>query len=545
MAKGGLVRDLRAERLTSAARSPSWHCDDGPGRRLALTELVDSWLTDLWSSAVDSSAAGGAGVALTAVGSLARGDAGPASDLDLVLLHDGHALSVAEVAELAERIWYPVWDAGVRLDHSVRTPNQCRDVGGHDLAAGVGLLDLRVVAGDGELVAATRSRLLDDWRGAARRRLPELLRAMDERAERFGEARFLLEPDLKESRGGLRDVTLLRALSASWLADRPHAPVDEAQQVLLDVRDALQVVTGRATDTLVLAEQDTVAGLVGADDADDLLTRVSAAARTISYAVETTTRRARQAVPSRRLRRGPRTPRLRPLGHGLVEHDGELVLGAGVRPAHDPVLAVRAAATAAQHGLPLSPVTVTHLAEDSAPLPSPWPPAAREAFLDLLGAGPALVPTWEALDLAGITSRWVPAWEGVRSRPQRNAVHRHTVDRHLVETVVGAGRFLRDVERPDLLLVAALLHDLGKLPGSADHSATGAPLARRAAEHLGYEPRDVEVVERLVREHLTLVDLATRRDPDDPRTVEGLVAAVDGRTDVLDLLRALTEADAV
>ncbi|WP_460461277.1 [protein-PII] uridylyltransferase family protein, partial [Angustibacter peucedani] len=321
------MRDLRAERLTSAARSPSWHRDDGPGRRQVLTDLVDGWLGELWADAVAQTPAAGsgtAGVALAAVGSLARGDAGPASDLDLVLLHHGHALAADEVAALADRVWYPVWDAGMRLDHSVRTPAQCREVGGHDLAAGVGLLDLRVVAGDAELVAATRSRLLDDWRGAARRRLPELLDALDERAERFGEAAHLLEPDLKESRGGLRDVTLLRALSASWLADRPHGPVDAAHRVLLDVRDALQVVTGRPTDTLVLPEQDTVAGLVGADDADDLLTRVSGAARTISYAVDTTVRRARHAVPSRRLRRGPRRPRLRPLGHGLVEHDGEL-----------------------------------------------------------------------------------------------------------------------------------------------------------------------------------------------------------------------------
>ncbi len=193
-------------------------------------------------------------------------------------------------------------------------------------------------------------------------------------------------------------------------------------------------------------------------------------------------------------------------------------------------------------------------------------------FTALLGTGRDLLPVWETLDQAGLVDDLVPAWERVRCAPQYSSVHRHTVDRHLLETCVQAARLVRQVHRPDLLLVAALLHDIGKggsqgdgpaeaagalngsangsapAPGRTDgsavgHSEVGADLVHRLAPRWGFEPADVATLVRLVRHHLLLIETATRRDLDDPATIRQVAAAV-GDAETLDLLTALTEADA-
>jgi len=534
--------DLNQQRLDLADTRGFAAPGAGQERRFAMAALGRTWIADIWREATRGARLDG--VALAGVGSLARGDAGPLSDFDLVLLHDGRSLSTKEVTSLADRIWYPIWDGGAKLDHSVRTVNQCRTVAAGDLSAAIGLLDLELIAGDEQVVAAARSTVGHDWRANARRRLPELVESLEARHQRHGDLAQTIEPDLKEARGGLRDMTVLRALTAAWLADRPHGQVDTAYGTLLDTRDALHMVTGRGRDRLGLEEHDAVASLLGHPDADAMLVVVSNAARTLSYAIDGTVRRAAQSQRARTLRVGPRRPVLKPLGFGLFEHDGEVVLGAHLDPSRDPLLVLRAAVAAARRGLPLSPATLANLAAHSPAITEPWTPLARSLFVDLLAAGPGLIAVWEGLDLAGLIDRWLPEWSAVRSRPQRNAVHRHTVDRHLIETVVQATGLRHEVERPDLLLLAALMHDIGKIADAHDHSLVGAPLAATAARRLGLDEAAVEVVELLTREHLTLIDLATRRDPADRATISAVTTAVSGRRDVLEMLRALTEADA-
>ncbi len=530
---------IRAARLDLAGTREFTSPGAGAVRRAAITAATRSWLTDLYADAVGDRD----GIALAAVGSLGRGTSGPLSDLDLVLVHDGRGFAGTDLGTMAERLWYPIWDSGLLLDHSVRSTAQCRSVARSDPAAAVGLLDLTRIVGDPEVVAGVRATVAHDWRAGSRTRLPAFVETVRTRHHRHGDLSQQIEPDLKEALGGLRDVTVLHALTRAWLADRPHGRIEPAMSQLLDVRDALHVVTGRGRDRLVREEHDAVAALLGLPDADELLTRVSTSARTIAWALESTMRRAGQSQRARTLRVGPRRPTLTPLGHGLFAHDGEVVLGTPRRAQEEATAALRAAVVASRNRLPIAPRTLANLAEGPA-LPTPWLDEVRDLFTDLLASGAGLAPVWEGLDQVGLVDRWLPEWAGVRCRPQRNPVHRHTVDRHLVETVERAVVLSRDVSRPDLLLLAALLHDIGKVAGSRDHSRTGADLAGPILDRWGVPAPDRDLVVHLVREHLTLIEVATRRDLADPATVAAVCELVDDDIETFELLRALTIADA-
>lgn len=476
-------------------------------------------------------------VALVAVGGYGRQEPASGSDFDLVLLHrDGR-----QVAELANSLWYPIWDAGVGLDHSVRTVDHAVSVAREDLKAILGLLDARHVAGDADLTASLREKVFATWRRDVRKRLPELVAAVQERTERAGELAFLLEPDLKESRGGIRDGHAMTAIAAAWVADSPDETVRSAYDWLLDVRGELHRRSSRGSDRLVKQEHAPVAAALGMDDTDEFLRRVFEAGRTVAYATDDACRKAAVATrPTRRLGRRPATRR--PLADGVVEQDGEVHLARDADPGADPVLVLRTAAAAAQAGLPLATHTARRLAAESVPLDVPWPDAARDALVAALGAGRPAIGVFEALDQVGMLVRLIPEWEAVRCKPQHNAAHRFTVDRHLIEAAVEAAALTRRVSRPDLLLLGALLHDIGKgYPG--DHTDAGVAIVPAIAARFGLPPDDVATVTDLVRHHLLLPDTATRRDLDDPATIDIVTSAITDQSR-LELLHALTEADA-
>ena len=494
----------------------------GLGFGAAYSALADEWVRELLGPE--------SGVAVIAAGALGRRELAPASDLDLVLVHDGRR----DAAEVAQRIWYPIWDARIALDHSVRTPKEVTAIAETDLKVVLGLLDGRPIAGDESLAERVITSVRERWISGARKRLTELQTIGDERHAKDGDVAHLLGPDLKQGKGGLRDLRVLHALEVAvpvW--DPPSAALETANEELLAVRVALHRVAG-SSDRLLLDYQDGVAAALGLADADALMMRVAAAGRTVAWVYDDAWRRARSWVagPKGRGAGGDRD-----LGPGLVLRDGELDV-TGNADLADSSLVLRAAAQAARLDVPFRRGALERLV-DAAPPGDPWTDVSRDAFVGLLGSGQALVAVVEALEHFDLMTRILPEWEPVRSRPQRNAFHRFTVDRHLIETVVQASSSTRSVARPDLLLVGALLHDLGKgYPG--DHTIAGIELIATIGPRLGYEPADVAVLETLVREHLLLPSIATSRDLTDPATIE-LVAAAVGDRETLHLLAALTQ----
>ncbi|MDQ4053262.1 MAG: HD domain-containing protein, partial [Actinomycetota bacterium] len=190
----------------------------------------------------------------------------------------------------------------------------------------------------------------------------------------------------------------------------------------------------------------------------------------------------------------------------------------------------------------LAPPTAARLVRECSPLPDPWPTEARQLLVRLLASGRGLLAVWETLEETGALVGFLPEWERIRLLPHASVIHRFTVDRHVVETCIEASSLIRSVARPDVLMIAALLHDIGK--GSlAEHSVAGEPIARAITTRMGFDAEAVELVSLLVRWHLLLAETATTRDPDDPATVDVVTSRL-GSAEALSLLAALTEADA-
>ena len=497
-------------------------------------------------------------MAIVAAGSYARRELAPGSDIDVLLIHDRRS-EPESVRRIAEALWYPLWDAGFVLGHGVRTKAEALALAQEDLDALTALLEIRFVAGNSTVAAATHQQAKKLARRKRKKILTQLVVAAANRADHPGPIAEMLEPNLKDGAGGLRDIDALSWAAAcfsndsgglSALVDRGALEIGDreilagARTNLLDARLALHRVTGTSSDVLTLQEQDAVAEMLtinqSADPADDLIRSLAESARAVTWITSDAWRR----VGSR-----PRRSR-RPTAtqfSGISKHHESIVIDISADP--DTPTALRAAVVAAKAGLPLERSSLERLrTEKSSPMQ--WDVTERGLFVELLQAGPSMISVVEALDQVGVMTALLPEWEAVRALPQRNAYHRFTVDRHLLECVaecadlLTASGFNGDIARrcrTDLLLLGALLHDIAK-GNAGDHSTLGAQIARTVGERMGLDAHAIDVLSWLVQNHLLLADTATRRDLADEETIVRFGRAV-GDTERLDLLYALTISD--
>ncbi|MGH1494007.1 MAG: [protein-PII] uridylyltransferase [Acidimicrobiales bacterium] len=521
----------------------------------AHAEETDRWFRQVATEALDDLD----GIALLAVGGYGRGQLSPFSDVDVVLVHD----ESVDGSHVAEALWYPVWDRGLKMGYVVVTPAQAKVLLADEFEWATAFLDTRLIAGDRDLMNQIDVLTAEAWRDRREPLLEKLVNTVEARHKARGDVAFQIEPNLKEGRGGLRDVHALgwatRALPG-FADDFLHELTDDID-TLLEARVELHRLNGRPGDIMTLDDQDGVAAALGDEGAQQLMLRLALAARRIAWysdeAWSRWNRAKRHDGESRGDAADPETSASQTAGQAPLELVSAAVgdtsrfsVGRGliaIRPdagiSSDPLLLLKLAVLAAETGLVMSRQSLTDLAWQGTEIERPWPEEARNLFSALFLTGRAAIPVVEDLDQFGLMERLIPEWTAVLCKPQRNVLHTFTVDRHLCEAAANASALVDRVTRPDLLVVGALLHDIGKgYPG--DHTEVGMELIAEIAERMGYPPSDVAVLVDLCRHHLLLPDVATRRDLSDPGTIKAVAAAVDS-VPFLDLLAALTEADSI
>ncbi|HTE85402.1 MAG TPA: HD domain-containing protein, partial [Dehalococcoidia bacterium] len=527
---------LECRRALTAERSG----DGGTVVCRLLTETMDACLSSVAAPLANSK------VAVVALGGYGRAELCLHSDIDLIVLHAGRL-----PAGSPEAVFYPLWDAGLKVGHSVRSVNEAVTAARERLETLTALLDARLVTGDSALLDDLLATLGEQLR---RGRIPltgPLAQAEQERRER--EPFQLLAADLKSGRGGLRTLQALHwDRRSKVLAGPPEPPLlpqaeSDALGTLLRFRNALHAIAGSHYDLYAFDLRPRVASWLGLEP--------DAAGKSLYTAMRTADILAREywnlQSTSTREADSARLHRVRDIWrrHGPTTTEPSESPG---RPVPSPLVLAAQTLDSAPHPHIFTPDQAAHI---QTPVSTPWDDADRAALVKLLAAGNRGWDIFTALETLGWVDRVFPEWRHVVATPQHTPFHLHPLDTHLWRTVIE----LLAITRPssdepwcsevaaelvslDAALLSALLHDIGKgLPG--DHSATGADAAAALLRRAGFGPSQTSIISGAVRHHLLLPTVATRRDIDDPRVVRQVADQV-GDLQLLRILYLLSVADA-
>lgn len=436
--------------------------------------------------------AGDRGVAVVALGGYGRRELSPHSDVDLMLLHDHN-----DVSELAGDLFRPLWDAGLKVGHSVRTVKEAASAARERFDTQTTLLTSRFVSGSQDLF----DRLLEEVSVVTRARPMRRHLVAAERARREETPFLVMAANVKNGRGGLRTLQGFewerrREALIGRFSSGPNPDEAQAHESLLRVRNALHVVAGRAHDVYSPELREPVARWLGADPfsvAGDLVSSLE-----------------------------------------IVDHLAEN----------------RWPEVSEDRDAPLTRRVWSRISGKAEPLSGETVPTIDQ-FVLMLEAGEEGRIAFERLRERGLLDEILPEWEVVRGLPQMEPFHEHPVGAHLwrsvhemLELMSGDdhyGRVARELEQPDLLPLIAFLHDIGKGHGG-DHAEVGAMISRSFCGRMGMAPEPSDLVVAAVRHHLLLPLTATRRDLDDPAVVEEVASEL-GSLDLLQVLYLLTVAD--
>ncbi len=544
------------------------------------------WLTDRCvACALDAAArrlhplptpTGAERLSVLAVGGYGRGEMAPFSDVDLLFLTPYKITPWAESA--IETTLYILWDLRLKVGHATRTVRDCLRLGAEDFTIRTALLENRFVYGDGELAETLRARLRSElFEGTERDFIEAKLAERGERHLKQG-VRYMVEPNVKEGKGGLRDLQCLfwvakyvhhvddvaELVAAGLFTEEEFATFAEAHNFLWAVRCHLHLATGRASEQLTFDLQVEVARRMGYAD--------TAGRRAVEQfmqhyfrhatAVGELTRIFLTKLEAAHVKSEPLLQRLfkrkRRLKPGYTEVHGRLAIVDAGEFLSDRLNLLRLFEEGLRTGLLIHPdamrlVTANiHLIDDSLRND----PKAQKLFLDLLVKHGNPERALRRMNELGVLSAFIPEFEPIRALMQFNMYHSYTVDEHIIQCIgqldkIERGKLAEELPIASAILeagvnrrvlyVALLLHDIGK-GRDEDHSIIGARIARKVATRLGLKPREIDTVEWLVRYHLLMSDMAQKRDIADPRTVRDFAKAVQTR-ERLDLLCVLTVCD--
>jgi [protein-PII] uridylyltransferase len=545
----------------------------------AYAGFMDGFLDTLYRLAVDEAKREGlvpSPLVLVALGGYGRGELHPLSDLDLMLIYDGEMGPF--VQRVTQGLLYALWDLGLQVGHAVRSLPDCLAMARTDFPSRTSMQQARFLVGDRRLFNRFRKVLAENvYQKDFAQFLETTLAERDQRYRKFGGSPYMGEPNVKESAGGLRDIhtamwlastkfgtrTLQELADKRLITERERKAADEALTFLWRVRNELHFLSGHKNDVLSRDVQPQIAKNFGYSGDEQSLPvekfmrdyylharvvhRVSR--RLIARCRETLSRR---ATVHRRLRQEA-------LADGLIVIDEQLRLAQADGHAfrEDPLRLLKVFWHRHQLGFELG-IDVERAIEESLDLIDDAfraSPEARDLFLGICRNWGRVAQTMREMHELGVLGRYLPEWGALTCLVQYDVYHKFTADQHSLIAVQnlealapgqspdseGNAQVVSELERPGLLMMGMLLHDIGKGQGHG-HVAKGIPLIEALTARLGLPPEDADKVVFLVAHHLTMSHIAQRRDIDDPKTVESL-GDVCGTPERLRMLYLLTCAD--